>query len=34
MNLPDGLHPTPAGHRRLAENLADELAALLTAAAR
>ncbi len=34
MNLPDGLHPTPAGHRRLAENLADELAALLAAAAR
>lgn len=31
MNLADGLHPTPEGHRRLAENLADELAAVLAA---
>jgi acyl-CoA thioesterase-1 len=29
MNLPDGLHPTPEGHRLLAENLADGLEALL-----
>jgi len=29
MNLEDGLHPTPAGHERLAANLADALAAEL-----
>ena len=29
MNLPDGIHPTPAGHERLADNAADELAELL-----
>ena len=33
MNLPDGLHPTAEGHRRLAENLADELDEALAAAA-
>jgi len=34
MNLPDGLHPTEEGHRKLAENLADELQAALAAQAR
>lgn len=29
MNLSDGMHPTPEGHRRLAENVAGELERLL-----
>jgi acyl-CoA thioesterase-1 len=29
MNLPDGMHPTPEGHERLAMNVADALAELL-----
>jgi len=29
MNLPDGIHPTAEGHRRLAKNLAPELRKLL-----
>jgi acyl-CoA thioesterase I len=29
MNLPDGIHPTPEGHERLAANLAEALAGLL-----
>ena len=29
MNLPDGIHPTPEGHRRLADNLATALAGML-----
>lgn len=29
MNLPDGIHPTPEGHERLAENLAGALEELL-----
>lgn len=29
MNLPDGIHPTPEGHERLAANLEDALASLL-----
>ena len=29
MNLPDGIHPTPEGHERLARNLEDALAELL-----
>lgn len=29
MNLSDGMHPTPQGHRRLAENVAPELLRLL-----
>jgi acyl-CoA thioesterase-1 len=33
MNLEDGLHPTPAGHERLAANLSDALAAELAALA-
>jgi acyl-CoA thioesterase-1 len=31
MNLPDGLHPTAAGHERLADNVEDALAAALGA---
>jgi acyl-CoA thioesterase-1 len=31
MNLPDGIHPTPQGHVRLAENLADALEKELSA---
>lgn len=31
MNLADGIHPTPEGHRRLAENIAPELTRLLRA---
>lgn len=31
MNLPDGLHPTPEGHERLAANVADVLRAELQA---
>lgn len=34
MNLPDGLHPTEEGHRRLAVNLAEALEAALAAQAR
>ena len=29
MNLPDGLHPTKAGHERLADNVEAALEALL-----
>jgi lysophospholipase L1-like esterase len=29
MNLPDGLHPNDAGHRRLAENIVPALQALI-----
>lgn len=29
MNLPDGIHPNPRGHEKLAENLAGELRAVL-----
>jgi acyl-CoA thioesterase-1 len=29
MNLPDGIHPTPEGHRKLAENVANTLADVL-----
>jgi acyl-CoA thioesterase-1 len=29
MNLPDGIHPTPAGHRRLAANLSEAMANVL-----
>jgi acyl-CoA thioesterase-1 len=29
MNLPDGIHPTPKGHRRLAENVEEALAGQL-----
>jgi len=29
LNLPDGIHPTGEGHRRLARNVADALAAVL-----
>jgi acyl-CoA thioesterase-1 len=29
LNLPDGIHPNPAGHRRLAENVLPHLRALL-----
>lgn len=29
MNLPDGIHPTPEGHERLARNVEETLAALL-----
>ncbi|MHC4958558.1 MAG: arylesterase [Planctomycetota bacterium] len=34
MNLPDGIHPTPQGHVRLARNLEDALAKELEALAR
>ncbi len=34
MNLEDGLHPTPAGHERLGQNLAPHLARVLEALAR
>jgi acyl-CoA thioesterase-1 len=30
-NLKDGIHPTPAGHRKLAANVEDALAAMLRA---
>ena len=33
MNLPDGIHPTPEGHRRLAANVEDALAKLLESGA-
>jgi acyl-CoA thioesterase-1 len=29
MNLPDGIHPTPEGHRRLATNLEKPIAGIL-----
>ncbi|MFT5735231.1 MAG: acyl-CoA thioesterase-1, partial [Planctomycetota bacterium] len=32
MNLPDGLHPTPEGHERLAKNIVRPLASLLSTA--
>jgi acyl-CoA thioesterase-1 len=31
MNLPDGIHPTPKGHQRLARNVEDALAGMLRA---
>jgi acyl-CoA thioesterase-1 len=31
LNLPDGIHPTPEGHRRLADNLESALAEVLSA---
>lgn len=31
MNLPDGMHPTPEGHERIAENIAPALAEVLAA---
>lgn len=34
MNLPDGLHPTPGGHERLADNVVGALRGVLEAAAR
>ena len=30
MNLPDGLHPNPEGHRRLAANILSDLAEIVT----
>lgn len=32
MNLPDGLHPTPAGHERLAKNMVRPLTSMLSGA--
>ena len=34
MNLPDGIHPTPEGHVKLAEAIAPELARVLAELAR
>ena len=31
MNLPDGIHPTPKGHQRLAQSVEESLAELLRA---